>query len=423
MQLHSGSQTNGINIRTLNRAGEVRIGLDTLTMIVIDSSRVVPGVKAFQLWPSNWPEEPIEIVNVGATTALDSPLHQIPTALIRTNWALSLTHGIRLNTAAGKWENWDIMRPTSAIEAGYEGATLHAATWGRNFSDQLHELLQARGKGIDGGATGAGTDTGKFVQIKVPLAMRYKSGSYSGDSDSWEGGDQRPFVWLMSEESKAPEGEYMRFEQNAATSSGGQLYFKKSRGTANSKSAGNSGDNAGIINWSNYDGANYVTGARIMSVLEANASAGSSPTALRFDAGSSSGTLAERMRITSGGNLLINTTTNNGARLQVNGNISTAITTVTGNTTLDATHSTVLVNNTGSVTITLPAASGKTGWIYTIKKVSAASNDVIIDPNGSELLDGSSTSKTLTLQWSSITIQSNGTSWFILSSHAAATTL
>lgn len=123
------------------------------------------------------------------------------------------------------------------------------------------------------------------------------------------------------------------------------------------------------------------------------------------------------------GNLLLNTTTDNGAKLVVNGNVSTAITTVTGNTTLNATHSTVLVNNSGSVTITLPAASGKTGWIYTIKKVSAASNDVLIDPNGSELLDGSSTSKTLTLQWSSVTIQSNGTSWFLLSSHAAATTL
>ncbi len=105
-----------------------------------------------------------------------------------------------------------------------------------------------------------------------------------------------------------------------------------------------------------------------------------------------------------------------------NGSFDNSIRTVTANTTLDADYSTTLVNNSGSVTISLPAAASNTGRKYTIKKVSAATNDVVIDPNASETIDGATT-KTLTLQYSSITIESNGSNWHVVSSHAAATIL
>lgn len=134
------------------------------------------------------------------------------------------------------------------------------------------------------------------------------------------------------------------------------------------------------------------------------------------------GSAAERVRITATGNLLIGTTGDNGELLRVGGAISLPSNTVTGNTTLGSTQHVVRVNNTGSVTITLPAAASMQGRIYVIKKVSAASNDVIVDGNASETIDNS-VNKTLTLQWSSITVQSNGTGWDIISSHANATTL
>ncbi|MGE7777387.1 hypothetical protein ACQKLP_21895 [Chitinophaga sp. NPDC101104] len=108
--------------------------------------------------------------------------------------------------------------------------------------------------------------------------------------------------------------------------------------------------------------------------------------------------------------------------LDVNGSVSNAIATVTGNTTMTAAQHTLLVNNSGSVTITLPPAAGCRGRVYEVKKISAASNDVIIDGDGSETIDGATT-KTLTLQWSSIRFRSNGTAWFIISSYASATTL
>lgn len=105
-----------------------------------------------------------------------------------------------------------------------------------------------------------------------------------------------------------------------------------------------------------------------------------------------------------------------------NGTTEKAIRTVTTNTTLNNDDRTILVNNSGTVTISLPAAASNTGVKYTVKKISAAANDVIIDPNASETIDADPT-KTLTLQYSSITIESNGANWHVISSHADATTL
>jgi len=98
------------------------------------------------------------------------------------------------------------------------------------------------------------------------------------------------------------------------------------------------------------------------------------------------------------------------------------VNTVTTNTTLTSAYSTLLVNNSGSVTLSLPDAGTNNGRIYRIKKISAALNDVVIDGNASETIDGNLT-VTLTLQWSSIDVQSNGSGWFIVASYVAATTL
>lgn len=130
----------------------------------------------------------------------------------------------------------------------------------------------------------------------------------------------------------------------------------------------------------------------------------------------------ERMRISANGNLLIGTTGDNGEALRVAGGISISTATITGNTTLTAAQTELRVNNSGTATLTLPAAASVPGHIYVIKKVSAASNDVVIDPNASETIDGATT-KTITLQYSSVIITSNGTSWDVIGSHANATIL
>jgi hypothetical protein len=64
-------------------------------------------------------------------------------------------------------------------------------------------------------------------------------------------------------------------------------------------------------------------------------------------------------------------------------------------------------------TITLPAASGVEGRIYTIKKIDSGSGDVIIDPNASETIDGSTTVK-IKKQYEAIKIVCDGSNWHII---------
>ena len=68
--------------------------------------------------------------------------------------------------------------------------------------------------------------------------------------------------------------------------------------------------------------------------------------------------------------------------------------------------------SSGDVTITLPAASSSTGRTYSIKKTNSA-NNVIIDANGSETIDGATT-KTLSAQYSKVTIVCDGSNWFVI---------
>ena len=104
---------------------------------------------------------------------------------------------------------------------------------------------------------------------------------------------------------------------------------------------------------------------------------------------------------------------------EVDGPQGLAIETVTGDTTLDNTHSTLLVNASGNVTVTLPTAASAyngtdgIGRIYEIKKIDADANTVTIDGNGSETIDGGTTA-VLIAQYESITIQSDGSNWHII---------
>ena len=94
--------------------------------------------------------------------------------------------------------------------------------------------------------------------------------------------------------------------------------------------------------------------------------------------------------------------------------LATAYSAVSAAATLDGTYQTVAVNATsGAVTITLPAAAGCTGRRYDIKKVDSSANAVTIDGNSAETIDGAAT-YALSAQYSSVTIISNGSGWYII---------
>lgn len=84
-----------------------------------------------------------------------------------------------------------------------------------------------------------------------------------------------------------------------------------------------------------------------------------------------------------------------------------AITRVSGNTTLDATHFSVEVDASGGpVTITLPDSTGAgvNGRIYNVKKIDNSGNAVTIQRSGADTIDGATT-QSLTAQWQSRTVQ------------------
>ena len=70
----------------------------------------------------------------------------------------------------------------------------------------------------------------------------------------------------------------------------------------------------------------------------------------------------------------------------------------------------------GAITMTLPPAALVPGRIYAFKRINSGANQVIVDGYAAETIDGNLT-HTLTPQWNSVTIMSNGVAWFILADH------
>jgi len=88
--------------------------------------------------------------------------------------------------------------------------------------------------------------------------------------------------------------------------------------------------------------------------------------------------------------------------------------TVSASTTPTPTDGTLLVNASASpVTITLPLASAFLDKIYEVKKIDSSVNIVTIACTGGNTLDGIATFL-IDIQYEAITVQSNGTNWFIL---------
>ena len=70
----------------------------------------------------------------------------------------------------------------------------------------------------------------------------------------------------------------------------------------------------------------------------------------------------------------------------------------------------------GAITMTLPPAALVPGRIYAFKRINSGANQVIVDAYASETIDGNLT-HTLTPQWNSLLIMTNGVAWFILADH------
>jgi hypothetical protein len=167
----------------------------------------------------------------------------------------------------------------------------------------------------------------------------------------------------------------------------------------------------------------YVSSGLDIGAIDTNAD-------IRFYTGGSA-VSNERLRILSGGNVGIGTTTPVGALTVMNGNVGigtfspssrfevlgamgTSVVSTAGNYTATVNDSVIVVDASGgSVTVTLPAAAAAKGRIYHIKKTDASANSIVIDGNASETIDGALTLATTT-QYHSFTLVCDGSNWWLI---------
>ncbi|SFW59323.1 beta strand repeat-containing protein [Chitinophaga sancti] len=101
--------------------------------------------------------------------------------------------------------------------------------------------------------------------------------------------------------------------------------------------------------------------------------------------------------------------------LQVNGSVAMTIKTVTAAYTVTGADNTILADATaGAFTITLPApAAGIQGRIYTIKKTGGDIDKAVTIMPGANSIEGGS-SYVIYNDWTFITVQTDGTNWYII---------
>ena len=98
--------------------------------------------------------------------------------------------------------------------------------------------------------------------------------------------------------------------------------------------------------------------------------------------------------------------------LDIQGSMGLKVTTITAATTLNQTHNVILCN-TGAYTVTLPAAASNSGKVYYIKNIDAEGDDITVDGNASETIDGNTT-YILSAYKQNIRIICDGSNWHIL---------
>jgi len=119
-----------------------------------------------------------------------------------------------------------------------------------------------------------------------------------------------------------------------------------------------------------------------------------------------------RMTISPEGNVIVGASIPN-STFHVEGSVSKPLTTRTAAYTVTSSDYTMLADATAAAfTVSLPTAAGIKGRIYNVSKIDSSINAVTIDANGTETIDGS-LAQVLTDQNESITIQSDGSNWFI----------
>jgi len=120
------------------------------------------------------------------------------------------------------------------------------------------------------------------------------------------------------------------------------------------------------------------------------------------------------------GNFIRLAATSDGKTLRLSGGVpawgdaNLATTTKTSSYTITGTDVIVFANATsGNVTITLPTAASFTGYRFYVKRTDGSGNTCSVARSGTDTIDGQ-TSISMDLQYTSLTIASDGSAWYII---------
>ena len=199
-------------------------------------------------------------------------------------------------------------------------------------------------------------------------------------------------------------------------SSSAQYAFGRSRSAvAGVYTAVQAGDDLGIISFYGTDGTGFDRGAYIAGIADGTPTTGNVPARIAFYTGTNAAAPAERMRISSGGFVGINTVSPTQA-LSVGGGVgyNAPVTVAAGTYTVGITDNWIIANNAGTVTLTLPAAASFSGRILTIKNVQA---QLVVSASSNVVPIGSTTAGTAILAATAgkfATVVSDGTNWVVM---------
>jgi hypothetical protein len=263
----------------------------------------------------------------------------------------------------------------------------------------------------------ANSDTGKtgwLYQVAVAGSQDFGAGSISfevGDKvvnngSTWD-------KWDMTDAVTSVNGQAgVVVLDTADISENSNLYFTDERAQ---DAVGTILTDSSSVDFTYNDGSPSITAVVLPAGVDKNSLGGSALTIANGGTGQTSANAALNALLPSqtsqSGKFL---TTDGTDTSWASGSSLVAVSTKTTTYTLQSSDDVILADaSSAAFTLTLPAAASVTGKKFIIKKIDSGFNQVTIDGNSSETIDGSADRK-LSTQYESITIVSDGTNWQLL---------
>lgn len=278
--------------------------------ILAEDSLLFSGQKAFRIAPrltDGNGEEDLELINLGnwgpSPQGTESRT-QVPAGIMRCVGNAFLFRNIEWNNSLERFEQFNTAEDSygaAVFEAGGEGCNMvHNAPGVHPFSHPVGLGFSVRGDGARGAETD-GVVTGYVNQSFAKIFMGFET-TVSG-LKYWANDAADPMLWIQTKEAKGTENEMIALEANVSSASvyGGH-YFRKSRGTMESKTAVVADDITGRIGWKAYDGNSYEVTAAIQCAAKGTISDGNVAQEMEFlISGTNTAGLAVKLRLTKDG--------------------------------------------------------------------------------------------------------------------------